>query len=191
MKDITSTGRAGVETQVPRPRRVGTNNIDDWLGLSEEVRSDLTLSRVTHLNASSADWVITRTLEHPEPHRGLGLVGRKPVGKQVIVGEYVGHNIDGMARLHHLYPQEDECKSEYVYDSDFTKGGRRQYICAFDVRVANHTRWVNHCGVRAPNLEAITDGSGRVYFRTLRHIAAGEEYLVDYGSNFFSNFSLR
>ena len=86
--------------------------------------------------------------------------------------EYTGERIDwDEAQRRHPH---DPAQPNHTFYFD-TEGGQ-----VIDGGVGgNSSRWINHSC--APNCEAEEDERQRVFIRTLRDIAAGEELFFDYG----------
>ena len=91
-----------------------------------------------------------------------------PAGTEIV--EYAGKRLTH-ARADHKYGGTSMSGHTFLFtlNADYVIDGNQD---------GNDARWINHsCD---PNCEAETD-DGRVFIRTLRNIAAGEELFYDYG----------
>jgi hypothetical protein len=175
-----------------RPVRTPRFTLEGWLDLSLADKATAVLSAIETINRKAAgQYHIIQTIgpdarKGGHEHRGFGVVTLKRFTCGFIFGEYAGHSVDGQVNLDVVYPTgEGDEAPEYIMETDLLKGERLQFICAYDVRVANLTRFINHCGNKKPNVEAFSDGNGKVYIRSIRAIKQGEELLMDYGEVFF------
>ena len=102
---------------------------------------------------------------------GKGVFAVRPLGKGERVIEYTGEVIDWpeALRRHPHDPSDPHHTFYFSIDEDHV----------IDAKVGgNAARWINHSC--APNCEA-DETEGRVFIRTLRAIAPGEELFYDYG----------
>jgi SET domain-containing protein len=102
---------------------------------------------------------------------GKGVFAVRPLGKGERVIEYTGEVIDWpeALRRHPHDPSDPHHTFYFSIDEDHV----------IDAKVGgNAARWINHSC--APNCEA-DETDGRVFIRTLRAIAPGEELFYDYG----------
>ncbi len=104
------------------------------------------------------------------PGLGHGLFAMAAIGAGEIVVEYTGIKIPSA--------EADVSKSRYLVevDSEWTIDGASHN---------NIARYINHSC--EPNCEGALLGE-RVFIRALREIAAGEEFTLDYGEEYFDEF---
>lgn len=107
------------------------------------------------------------TLKTKRSRTGLGLFAMTSVKRFLYVIEYVGTVVRGKG--------VDELVNKYLFETS------RWRMIDGSVR-SNIARYVNHSC--KPNCEAEII-AGRVFFRTLRCIEAGEELTYDYGKEYF------
>ena len=103
---------------------------------------------------------------------GKGVFALQDIAEGETLIEYVGEVISWKEALRrHPHDPKDPNHTFYFHIDD----GR-----VIDAKHGgNSSRWINHsCD---PNCEAEVDESGRVFIRSLRPIAAGEELFYDYG----------
>ena len=102
---------------------------------------------------------------------GKGVFALRPLRKGEVVIEYTGEVISWREALRrHPHDPKDPNHTFYFHIDD-------QHV--IDAKVGgNAARWINHAC--SPNCEADED-DGRVFIKTLRNIAPGEELFYDYG----------
>jgi len=126
---------------------------------------------------------VAKTDKSGKPYRvgrsrtGLGLFATEPIAKRTLVIEYVGRRIT-TKRAQEL---EWIRSNKYLFEinSRWTIDGATR---------RNLARYVNHaCD---PNAEAELV-RGRMMFRAIKNIAAGEEITIDYGEEYVELFFAR
>ena len=102
---------------------------------------------------------------------GKGVFALRPLRKGEVVIEYTGEIITWREALRrHPHDPKDPNHTFYFHIDD-------KHV--IDAKVGgNFARWINHAC--SPNCEADED-DGRVFIKTLRTIAPGEELFYDYG----------
>ena len=105
---------------------------------------------------------------HPEV--GRGLFATEWIKKGSFVLEYTGKKVSTK--------RADTMKGRYLFEVD------RKWTVDGSSR-ANVARYINHSC--APNCEA-SISRGRILVHTLRDIAKGEEFTIDYGGEYFDEF---
>lgn len=102
---------------------------------------------------------------------GLGLFATEPIAKDALIVEYRGRRI-ATARAQEI---ERQRANKYMFEID-----ARWTIDGSSRR--NLARYVNHAC--EPNAEAELVG-GRMMYRALQAISAGEEITLDYGEEYY------
>ncbi len=99
---------------------------------------------------------------------GLGLFADEPIKKNTWIIEYVGKILNGKKEVDN-YPA-----NKYLFETSNTRmidGSTR----------SNTARYINHSC--APNCEAEIF-AGRVFIKTIKSVAVGEEFTYDYGKEY-------
>src|SRR5664279_2797330 len=113
----------------------------------------------------------------PKPFRvgrsptGLGLFATKPIRKRALIVEYSGRRIRTV--LAQQIEQQRGAKYMFEIDARWTIDGSSR---------RNLARYVNHSCT--PNAEAELV-RGRMMYRALKTIPAGEEITIDYGEDYY------
>jgi uncharacterized protein len=103
---------------------------------------------------------------------GKGVYARVDLPADERLIEYTGEIIDWAEALRR-HPH-DPAHPQHTFYFHIDSG------CVIDAKYGgNASRWINHSC--APNCEAEETEGGRVFIKTLRPIAAGEELFYDYG----------
>ena len=104
------------------------------------------------------------------PGKGRGLFATRDIRSGALVAEYTGERISTV--------YADTLKTKYLFevDADWTIDGSSR---------DNLARYLNHSC--EPNSEADIQ-EGRIYILASRDIAAGEEFTIDYGEEYFDEF---
>lgn len=111
---------------------------------------------------------------------GKGLFAARQFRKRTRLGEYKGRR---------LTPEEYQRtrNDDYIWEIDLP-GGKRAYIDARPVKRDNPLRYVNGARTRAQkrrvNVEAYQYAQ-RIWYRTTKDVKPGEEFLIDYGDEYF------
>jgi hypothetical protein len=103
---------------------------------------------------------------------GLGLFAEEPIRKGTWIIEYVGKLILGKKAV------EDYPANKYLFETSATRmidGSGR----------SNTARYINHSCKPNCEVEII---SGRVFTKTIKNIAAGEEFTYDYGKEYIDEY---
>lgn len=113
---------------------------------------------------------------------GMFAARKLPAGKRL--GEYRGKRIP-----FHWANAPGTDSSYYMYASasngSSTSGaGEDRYV--IDGRaIGNPMRWANHADEAHANAQAELEDNGRIYFRTTRPVASGEEIFINYGDDYW------
>lgn len=103
---------------------------------------------------------------------GLGLFAAEPIKKGTWIIEYVGKIILGKKAV------EEYPANKYLFEISSTRmidGSER----------SNTARYINHS--HKPNCE-VEIVSNRVFVKTIKNIAAGEEFTYDYGKEYIDEY---
>jgi SET domain-containing protein len=103
---------------------------------------------------------------------GLGLFAVEPVKRGTWIIEYVGKVISGRQAV------ADYTENKYLFETSAVRmidGSAR----------SNTARYINHSC--KPNCEVDIIG-GRVFIKAIKRIEAGEEFLYDYGKEYFDEY---
>ncbi len=103
---------------------------------------------------------------------GLGLFAMEPVKRGTWIIEYVGKIISGRKEV------GDYSENKYLFETSAVRmidGSAR----------SNTARYINHSCKPNCEIEII---SGRVFVRAIKRIEVGEEFLYDYGEEYFDEY---
>jgi exonuclease III len=145
----------------------------------------MTHDRITELNATSTSLRIEESEIPGMPRdRKWGLVAKRNIPAGKTLGLYSGVRMSEQQRRA-AYPRDDQ---QYVFDTGEQEGDGR-FIDAADPRMAGMMRFINSTGAgQSPNANALSEkgvtGRMEIAVTTTRDIVAGEEILLDYGSQY-------
>lgn len=104
---------------------------------------------------------------------GLGLFALAPVEEDVIIGEYVGDTVASLFQILRLRDLSYLALGEPAIDAANHPEVMMRYVC-------------HHPSPEKCNVEFWRDDECRVYFRTTKAVAAGDEFFIDYGGMFWA-----
>merc|ERR1712000_612250 len=117
----------------------------------------------------------------------MGVFAIKNIPERTRLGEYQGKLIS-----QDEYDNLPAEKCEYVFEIEHYKGGKRKkvYVDARFKKYSNWTRYVNGAKSAEQQDQVNVDSyqyRGKLFYRTTQPVKTGEELIVDYGSDYWTD----